>query len=52
MNESKKISLNVDSELWQKFRVKTVQEQTTATKVLEDFIRDYVKKENSKSSNK
>ena len=44
MANSKKISLNVDSELWQKFRVKTVQEQKTATKVLEDFIREYLKK--------
>lgn len=40
---SKKISLNIDADLWHKFRVKTLQEQKTATFILEEFIRDYVK---------
>jgi len=44
VSNSKKISLNIDSELWHKFRIKTVQEHKTATEVLENFITNYVKK--------
>ena len=40
---SKKISLNIDADLWQRFRVKTLQEGKTATSVLEEFIREHVK---------
>ena len=42
LNKKQKISLNVDSELWHKFRIKTVQEQKTATEILEGFIRKYI----------
>jgi len=40
---SKKISLNVDSKLWYDFRLKAFKEQKTATSVLEEYMREYVK---------
>ena len=44
MNRAKKISLNVNGDLWHKFRIKCMEKKKTATEVLEEFIANYVKK--------
>lgn len=42
MDGKQKVSLNIDSELWHKFRIKTLQEKKTATEVVESLISNYV----------
>lgn len=44
MNRDKKISLNLNEDLWHKFRLKCLKEKKTATDVIEKFIAGYVKK--------
>ena len=44
MDRDKKISLNLNEDLWHKFRIKCLKEKKTATDVIEEFISDYVKK--------
>jgi hypothetical protein len=44
MNRDKKISLNLNEELWHKFRLECLKKKKTATEVIEEFIVDYIKK--------
>ena len=44
VNRGKKISLNVNEDLWHKFRIRCMERKKTATEVLEEFIANYVKK--------
>jgi len=44
MDRTKKISLNVNDDLWHKFRIKCMEKKKTATEVLEEFIINFVKK--------
>jgi len=43
-----KVSMNIDRETWTKFRVKCLQEDKTATEVVEKMIIEHVKKPTSK----
>lgn len=38
-----KFNMNIEAELLQKFKIKTIQEGTTMTEVIQDLIRGYVK---------
>ena len=45
--KSAKVGLltRIDADLREDFRIKTIQEGTTMAEVVEDFIKDYLKKE-------
>ena len=43
-NGKTKISVNMDSDAWTKFRVKCLQNGKTASEVLEGLVQQYVKK--------
>jgi macrodomain Ter protein organizer (MatP/YcbG family) len=43
-NGKQKISINLDSELWKKLRIKSLEEGKTATEIVEKMVSDYVKK--------
>jgi len=43
MGREKKISLNMNEDLWHKFRLKCMAKKRTATEVLEEFIANYIK---------
>ncbi len=44
MSDKSKTSLTLDKELWKKFKVKCIEKDKSYTAILEDLIKEWVKK--------
>jgi hypothetical protein len=46
MTDKTKISLNLNSDRWKKFRIRALEENKTATEIMEELIEKYLKNRN------